>query len=176
SDEQILASAFKLEKFYKKHKFKIFAIVGLIIAYFAGTAIMDKMAQDKKEAANAAFLTLQGNTTDATALEELKRNNPKLFELNSYQEAVKNTDTAKLSSLTSSTNGMIADLAKYHLAVIENKPAESKYYTDIAKIYNASILIKEGKLAEAKDELELISEESPAYNISKMIKHYGIKG
>jgi len=176
TDEQMLTSAFKLEKFYKKHKFKIFTVVGLIIAYFVGTAIIDKMAQDKQEAANAAFLTLQENKTDATALETLKTKNPKLFELYSYQEAVKNADTTKLKALSSSSNEIVADLASYHLAVIENKSSQSKYHSDVAKIHNASLLIQEGKVVEAKEELELISEESPVYNISKMIKHYSIKG
>lgn len=176
SDEQMLASAFRLEKFYKKHKIKIFAVVGLTIAYFAGTAIMEKMEQDKKEAANTAYLTLQENKNDATALSELQSNNPKLFELYSYQEAIKAGDLEKLKTLSNSTNAIVADLASYHLAIMENKSADSKYHSDVAKIHNASILIQDGKVAEAQNELELIGEESPLYNISKMIKHYGIKG
>lgn len=176
SDEQLLASAFRVEKFYQKHKFKIFAVVGLTIAYFAGTAIMDKLEQDKKEAANTAYLALQQNKNDATALSELQSNNPKLFELYTYQEAVQNADLEKLKSLSNSTNSMIADLASYHLAILENKSADSKYHGDVAKIHNASLLIQEGKVSEAQNELELIGEESPVYNISRMIKHYGIKG
>jgi len=176
SDEQMLASAFRLEKFYKKHKFKIFAVVGLTIAYFAGTAIMDKMEQDKKEVANTAYLTLQEKNNDATALSELENNNPKLFELYSYKEAIKSADVEKLNTLSKSTNPIVADLASYHLAIIENKSADSKYLSDVAKIHNASLLIQEGKVTDAQDELELIAEESPLYNISQMIKHYGIKG
>jgi hypothetical protein len=176
SDEQMLASAFRLEKFYKKHKFKIFAVLGLVIAYFAGTAIMEKIEQDRKEAANTAYLTLQENKNDATALAELQTNNPKLFELYSYQEAIKAADLEKLKTLSNSTNTIVADLASYHLAILENKSADSKYHSDVAKIHNASLLIQEGKVSEAQNELELIGEESPVYNISKMIKHYGIKG
>lgn len=175
-DEQMLASAFKVEKLYKKHKFKIFTVVGITIAYFAGTAIMDKMAQEKREIANSAYLVLEKNAKDATALETLKTNNPALFELFSYQEAVKNSDATALKTLSSSTNEIIADLAGHHLAVIEGKSSDSKYHADVAKIYNAGLLIKEGKTTDAQAELELISEESPVYNISKMIKHYNVKG
>jgi len=67
-------------------------------------------------------------------------------------------------------------LASYHLAVIEGQPSNSKFNADIAKIHNAALLIKEGKTTEAQEELELIPEDSPLQHISKMIKHYGIKG
>ncbi|CAA6802453.1 MAG: Unknown protein [uncultured Sulfurovum sp.] len=176
SDEQMLASAFKAEKIYKKHKLKIFAVVGLAIVYFTGTAIMDKMVQDKQESANTAYLALEKNAQDTSALSTLKANNPALFELYSYQEAVKSSDTKTLQTLSTSKNDIISDLATYHLSVIEGKKSDSKYHSDLAKIHNASLLIKEGKTVEAKEELELISEESPVYNISKMIKHYSIKG
>ena len=176
SDEQMLASAFKIEKLYKKHKFKLFAVVGLAVAYFGGTAIMESIEQGKRESANAALLTLESDANNSKALEELKTNNPALFELFTYQEALKNADTAQLKTLSSSKNPIIADIATYHLSVIEGQEAESKLYDDVAKVYNASLDIKAGKISEAKDELELIGEESPAYSISKMIKHYTIKG
>ena len=176
SDEQMLASAFKIEKLYKKHKFKLFTVVGLAVAYFGGTTIMESIEQSKRESANTALLTLETDANNSNALEELKSNNPALFELFSYQEALKNSDTAKLQSLSSSKNSIISDIASYHLSVIKGEEAESKLYDDVAKVYNASLNIKARKISEAKDELELIGEESPAYTISKMIKHYTIKG
>jgi len=176
SDEQMLASAFKSEKLYKKHKIKIFAVVGIVIAYFAGTTIMDKMAENKRERANTALLVLEKNPKDSNALESLKTDNIALYELFSYQEAIKNSDTSTLKSLSKSQNEIIADLASYHLAVIEKRASDSKFNGDISKVYNASLLIKEGKVTEAQEELELIPEESPMHNISTMIKHYGVKG
>jgi len=137
---------------------------------------MDKMAENKRERANTAFLALEKNADDSDALSSLKTNNPALFDLVSYQKAVKSADTATLKSLSSSKNEIIADLASYHLAVIEGRPSDSQFNGDMAKVYNASLLIKEGKTTEAQEELELISEESPMHNISKMIKHYGVKG
>ena len=176
NDEQMLASAFKLEKFYKKHKIKIFSVVAIAALYFGGTAIMEKMAQQKLLTANSAYLTLKKNPKDTAALTELKTNNPKLFELFSYQEAIKEKDTATLKTLSGSKNELISDLSSYHLAILEGKPTESKLNGDVARVNNAYLLIKEGKISEAKEELELIPEESPVYNISKMIKHYSVKG
>ena len=176
NDEQMLASAFKLEKFYKQHKIKIFSVVAIAALYFGGTAVMNNLAEQKLVAANNAYLTLKDDPKNATALTELKTNNPKLFELYSYQKALKAKDTTTLKTLSSSTNEVIADLSAYHLAILEGKPAESELQGDVALVNNAYLLIKEGKITEAKEALELIPEESPVYNISKMIKHYSVKG
>jgi len=176
SDEQMLASAFKIEKLYKKHKIKLFTVIGLAIAYFGGNAIIESIAQSKRESANIALLALQKDAKNSNALQELKANNPELFELFSYQQAIENNDTKTLQKLSSSKNNILADASSYHLAVLEGKPTESTLYSDLGKVYNASLLIKEKKPIEAKEELELISEESPLYNIAKMIKHYTIKG
>jgi hypothetical protein len=176
SDEQMLASAFKVEKFYKKHKLKLFAVVGVAVLYFGGTSIADYMKQQKLLAGNKALTALQSNPKDTAALEELKSNNPELFELYSYQNAINTSNTAALKTLSSSKNDIIADMSAYTLAVLEGKPAKSELYADVAHVDNAYLLIKDGKVSEAKEELDSISEESPVYSISKMIKHYTIKG
>jgi len=176
NDEHMLASAFKAEKLYKKHRFKLFAVIAIAVLYFGGTAIMNSIAEKKLLAGNEALATLENDAKDTVALEKLKSNNPALFELYSYQTAMKTSDTATLKTLSSSKNGIIADLSAYHLAVLEGKPAKSELNGDVALVNNAYLLIKDGKVSEAKDELDSISEESPVYNISKMIKHYSIKG
>jgi hypothetical protein len=176
SDEQMLASAFKLEKLYKKHKIKIYSVLTIATVYVLGTAIMDNIAEQKLVTANSAYLTLEKDSKNQTALNELKENNPALYELYTYQKAIKSLDKEALKGLSGSTNPIISDISGYHLAVIEGKIAKSELYNDIALIDNASLYIKEKKIEEAKDELTLIGEDSPVYNISRMIKHYTIKG
>ena len=176
SDEQMLASAFKLEKLYKKHKIKIYSVLTLATVYVLGTAIMGTLAQQKLETANSAYLILEKDSKNKTALNELKIENPALFELYSYQEAIKNSDKEVLKTLSTSSNTIIADLSTYHLSVLEGKATKSELYNEFALVNNASLLIKDGKIEEAKDELTLIGEDSPVYNISQMIKHYTIKG
>ena len=176
NDEHMLASAFKVEKLYKKHKFKLFAVVGLAVLYFGGTAINDYNNHQKLLAGNEALVTLQKDPTNKEALAKLKDNDATLFELYTYQTAMKSSDTAVLKTLSASKNSIIADISSYHLDVIEGKPAKSELYGDVAHIDNAYLLIKDGKVSEAKEELDSIPEESPVYNISKMIKHYTIKG
>jgi hypothetical protein len=176
NDEQMLASAFKLEKLYKKHKVKLYSVLTIATLYLVGTAITDNLAERKLVSANSAYLTLTKDATNKSALNELKSNNPELFDLYTYQQAIKSSNKESLKALSTGKNEIIADISNYHLSVLEGKPAESKLYNDFALVYNASLFINEGKISDAKNELDSIDEESPVYNISKMIKHYTIKG
>ena len=106
----------------------------------------------------------------------LQSNNPALFELFNYKKAIDNNDTTELKALVSSENSIISDISRYHLAVIEGTSVESELYGDMALINNANLLIKEGKMGKAKEQLALIDEQSPVHNIATIIKHYTIKG
>lgn len=176
NDEQMLASAFKLEKLYKKHKLKIFSVIAIAVLYFGATAVMNTIQEKKLVAANNAYLTLTKDANNTAALTALKTNNPALFELYNYQKAMKNSDTATLKTLSTSTNDIIADMAAYHLAVLEGKPSQSELYRDVSFVDNAYLLIKKGKITEAKEQLESISEDSPVHKTAQMINHYTIKG
>jgi len=176
NDEQMLASAFKLEKFYKKNKIAIFAVVGLLVVFFSAKAVMGAIEDSRLNSANDAYLALQKDEKNVQAVETLKTKNPKLFELYSYNKAVKNRDIKALQTLSSSKNEFIADMSSYHLSVLEGKVVDSELYKDFALVDSAAIYIKDGKMEEAKNKLALIDEKSPVYNISKIIKHYTIKG
>jgi hypothetical protein len=176
SDEQMLASAFKLEKFYKKHKIKIFTVIGAAVLFFGGRAIMGMVEEHRLNSANDAYLTLQKDANNQEALATLKAENPALFELYSYKQAVDNKNIEALKQLSSSKNTLIADIAKYHLLVIEGKRVDSSLYAEMAMVDNAYLAIKEGKMQEAKDELSQIDERSPLYSVAQLLKHYTIKG
>jgi hypothetical protein len=176
TDEQMLVSAFKLEKLYKKHKIKIFIVVGALVVFFGGRAIMDMIENNRLNSANEAYLALEKNPNDTKALETLKSKNPKLYELYTYKKAVKNRDTKALSTLSSSKNEFVSDMSHYHLSLFEKKPMESQIYRDFALIDSAVFYIRDGKINEAKNQLSVVDEKSPVYNISKLINHYTIKG
>jgi len=176
TDEQMLVSAFKLEKFYKKHKIKIFIVVGALVAFFGGKAVMDMIEENRLNSANEAYLALEKNPNNTKALETLKSKNPKLYELYTYKRAVISKDTKSLSALDAKNEEFISDMSHYHLYLFENKPMESQIYKDFALIDSAVLYIKEGKINEAKNLLSIIDEKSPVYNISKLINHYTIKG
>jgi hypothetical protein len=176
ADEQMLASAFKIEKFYKKHKIKIISAVSAIVLFVIGTQIVDAIERSRLESANSAYLTLLKNPNDKEALETLKSKNPKLFELYSYSQAVKNRDTKALESITKSQNDILKDTSSYHLGVLEQREVNSKFYSDFAIIYNSYLAIKSHNIEEAKNQLALIESNSPLFNMAQIIQHYTIKG
>ena len=176
SDEKMLASAFKFEKFYKKYKLLILGTVGTVILFFGGTAVMNIMEEQRLEAANEAYIKLSKDTKNVAALADLKEKNPILFELFEYKNAMENNNTEVLKTLSSSKNELISDIAGYHLAIMTGREASSDLYAEVAVVNNAHLLIKQGKVSEANDELSAIEEKSPLYNISKIMKHYVIKG
>jgi len=176
SDEKMLASAFKFEKFYKKYKLLVLGTVGAVILFFGGTAVMNMMEVQRLEAANEAYIKLSKDTKNVAALADLKEKNPILFELFEYKNAMENNNTEVLKTLSSSKNELIADIAGYHLAIMRGTEASSDLYAEVAVVNNAHLLIKQGKVSEANDELSAIEEKSPLYNISKIMKHYVIKG
>jgi hypothetical protein len=176
SDEQMLASAFKIERFYKKNKIAILSLVTIVILFFGGRGVMSVMEEMKLNSANDAFITLTKDENSTEALATLKEKNPKLFELYSYKKAVENRDIERLKSLANSKNEFISDMSSYHLSVIEGKESNSELYREIATLNSAYIFMKNGKMDDAKNQLDLIDEQSAVYNISTFIKHYTIKG
>lgn len=175
SDEKLLESTFKLEALYKKHKFKIWAVIVAIVLYFAGQAVMTAMQEAKLEKANEAFLTLQSKSDDASALKILQENNPALFELYSFAQAAKKQDIKALESLSKSTNAVVADSSKYTAGVLSKKPVDSKLYREMALLEEAYLAIEAGDTNKAKDKLELIDERSPLGVIASFLKHSTIK-
>ena len=175
SDEKLLESTFKLEALYKKHKFKIWAVIVAIVLYFVGQAVMTEMKEAKLEKANEAFLTLQSKSDDASALKILQENNPALFELYSFAQAAKKQDIKALESLSKSTNAVVADSSKYTAGVLSKKPVDSKLYKEMALLQEAYLAIEAGDTNTAKDKLELIDERSPLGVIASFLRHSTLK-
>ena len=174
-DEKLLESTFKLEALYKKHKFKIWAVVAAVVLYFVGQVVMTEMKEAKLEKANEAFLTLQSKSDDAPALKILQENNPALFELYSFAQAAKKQDIKALESLSKSTNAVVADSSKYTAGVLNKKPVDSKLYKEMALLEEAYLAIEAGNANEAKDKLELIDDRSPLGVIASFLRHSTIK-
>jgi len=176
ADEQMLASAFKIEKFYKRHKIKIISAVSAVVLFVIGTQILDAVERSRLESANSAYLKLLQNPNDKEAQETLKGKNPKLYELYSYSQAVKNRDTKLLSGLTSNPDNILRDISSYHLGVLEQREVNSRLYSDFAIVYNSYLAIKSHNIEEAKGQLALIDSNSPLFNMAQIMQHYTIKG
>ncbi len=173
-DEKVLESAFKLERFYKKNRITIWAVVALAILGFGGNAAWKAYQQSKLNAANTAFLTLQKDPADSDAAATLKSNNPKLYALYELSRALKSGSADSLRPLASSGDALIADIAQYHANVLKERAADSVYYHDLSVVEEAWIDLKAGKKTEAKSKLSLIAENSPVAKIAQLLRHYTI--
>lgn len=174
-DEKVLESAFKLETYYKKYKIAIWGLASVVVVFFVGSAVMTSMHKSKLHEANEAFLALQTNSEDATALATLKAKNSALFELYSYSEAVKKKNIETLKTLAKSSNAIIADISTYSASVLNKKPVSSKIYNELALFQEGYIAILIGDTKVAKAKLDLIDERSSLAMMTKFLQHSMIK-
>ncbi len=172
SDEKLLENAFKLERLYKKYKFLIWTLVIVIVAGFGGNAAWNAYLQSKRDAANDAFLTLQQDPNNRAAQAALQENNPRLYDLFRLSQAVHNGSGETLEALAANADPMIADLARYHAAALQQKAVDSIYYHDFSLLEEAYLQLKKGDKAAARAKLALIPETSPAARIAQLLKHY----
>lgn len=176
SDEKVLESAFKLETLYKKYKRMIWGIATGLILLAGGNTIMGALEKSRLETANQAFLTLQKNPEDASALSVLKEKNPALFELYTFAKATKDQDAQALASLTNSKNDVVADASRYTAAVLENKSVDSKLFADLVLLEEAYLAIQNGDMKKAQDTLSMIDQRSSVASLALLLKHSTIKG
>ena len=174
-DEKVLESAFKLESLYKKYKFQLWGVAAALILFFGGQAVVNALDEAKLVKANEAFLTLQSKSDDADALKVLKENNPALFELYNYAQAVKKEDVKALESLAESQNNVIADASAYTAGVLSKKPVGSKLYNEMALLEEAYLAILAGDVKMAQNKLELIDERSALSVVKEFLRHSTIK-
>ena len=174
-DEKVLESVFKLETLYRKYKYILWAVLIGIILFFLGRAYMQSAHESNLLQANEAFLTLQTKADDAKALSMLKEKNPKLFELFTYTQAVKNENLTVLKNLSTSKNQVISDASTYILSVLEKEPKDSKLYSEMVVLQEAYLAIKSGDVKGANQNLNLIEEDTPLYMLASLLKHSTIK-
>ncbi|MBN2768937.1 MAG: hypothetical protein JXQ68_07505 [Campylobacterales bacterium] len=175
-DEKALESVFKLERFYKKHKYKIFALLALIIVAVLFNIIGTQLKQNRLEKANTAYMQLQQDSSDTAALEALKENNKALYDLFVYRKASAEGDTKTLESLKSSENKLVVDLSVYTEAMLNKTPKDSLIFADYSKLAQAYELMKKGENKQGADILSTIDAKSPAAMIALLMKHSMIKG
>ncbi len=171
SDEKLLESAFKLERFYKKYKILIWGFLLLLVVGFGGNAAWEAYRQNKLAAANDAFLALQKDPADQAALAKLQANNPKLLALFQLHQALTDGSADRLKALEGSSDPIVADVARYHAGLLSGHPVDSVYYHDLSVIEEAYADLKAGKKSSARDKLSLIAETSPVARIAQLLKH-----
>jgi len=171
SDEKLLESAFKLERFYKKNRLLIWSVLMLLIVGFGGKALLDVYRDHLEFKANEALLRLENNPSDKAALLELKESNLRLYELYLYSKGVDQREIKLLKSLQPLDDSLLKDISDYHKAVLSAKPGDSQYYHDLSLLERAYEALKAGKKNQARSQLSLIGENSPVAKIARLLRH-----
>ena len=183
SEEQFFEKAVQTERFVKKYKKPLIAIVSAAVLAVITASAYNIYTQNKIDASNTALNVLLQNPADTAAQEELKSLNPKLYDVWTLSNALKTKDKAALSALQSSKALVVADLAQYELAAMgEDEKALESYaqksgalLKDLAVIEAAVLLIEKGEKEAAHNKLSMISLNSPVYKLAQSLSHYGIK-
>ena len=173
SEEKFLESFVKTERFFKKYK-KL--IVVLIIAVIVGSiAFLVKTKLDEKNLyeANIALSNFLENGNQ-NSLNQLKEKNRDLYEIALYLDAKNEFKNADINLK------YLKELLDFQVALLNSNQSEldlvSKKADFLLKDYaifnQALILVNNQKYAEAREILGKISQDSRAFELATLLKHY----
>ncbi len=178
TEEQFLESMIKSERFVKKYKKPLIAVVSLLVIGTLVYVISDNIKQSNLKASNEAYGKLLKNSDDKESLEILKSKNPKLYQAFMFHEAMKSSDATKLDELSGKIDDeILTDLIAYQKEALgkgdgEYSLRESAVMRDFALLEEAYKLFKDSKIKEAKGKLSQISVDSPVKKLSDSLDHF----
>lgn len=182
-EEKLFASAVQTERFVKKYKMPIIgSVIGIVLIVIIN-ALYQADVQNKIERSNEAYVALLDDANNSEARKTLQENNPGLYDAFMYKQASENKDIKVLEELNNSSNKVLVDLSTYEISAI-NKDAkglneyaltQDAIFKDLAIVNEATLLLKEGKVEEARTRLALIQKESSMHRTAQFLMHYGVK-
>lgn len=173
SEEKFLENFVKGERFFRKYKTLIFAVVVLAIVGSIGYVIKKDLDESNKLEANIAFNKfLESN--DEKALATLKDKNEKLYEIALFLQARKDNKSVEINT------PVLKELAKFQVAMesknikeLENLSMQNDFLLKEFAIFNKALLLtNEGKFEEAKTALKQIPQTSKATELANLLNHY----
>lgn len=173
SEEKFIENFVKGERFFKKYKTLIIAVVVILIIGLIGFTVKKSIDNSNKHDANIALSQFLENG-DEKALETLKNKNEKLYEVALFLQAKKDNKIASIEL------PLLKELVKFQTATASNNIEELNSLSmqndfllkEFALFNKALILVNKGKYEEAKKELSQISQTSKAYELATLLNHY----
>jgi len=183
SEEKMFEKAVVTERFLKKYKKSIIALLSLVVIIALGNMAYKAKERSRIEEANKQLAVLTENPSDKQAEEKLKELSPKLYAAWSFSHAVNTNDTKKLQQLQNSDFFVINDLSAYEAAArtadLKSLDAYSlrqqAIYKDLALVDEAVIHMNRNEIAQSKEKLAMIGENSPLKGVASILNHYGVK-
>jgi tetratricopeptide (TPR) repeat protein len=172
NEEKFFESFFKVEKFYKKYKFIIIALVVLVLGYFITTNILSYVKEQNAIAANKAYNTLLQDPKNKEAMDILKEKNKTLFNIAMYK--INKDNTADVDVI------YLDNIAKFNKAVANNDIEQLNklildptfVLKDYALFNKALILANNKEYKKAKQTLKDISKDSQVNTLADLLRHY----
>jgi len=178
TEEHFLEGMIKGERFFKRNKKYILGLLVVLVIGGSSYAINDMLHQNNLQVSNEAFQELLKDAHNQKALETLKQKNQKLYEMFTFEQAIKNGDVEMLKKLSlSKENLILADLAGYQLSQLDKSALrKSELLSGLVLLEEGYNLLKENKIDEARLKFTQIEVNSPFKQIAKNLEHYqGLK-
>lgn len=173
SEEKLLEGFVKSERFFKKYKN---LLIALIVAIVIGSIIyfVKKSFDESNKYESNILLNNYLEKGDEKALQSLKDKNNSLYEIALYLKARQDGKSAEISL------PILKELSEFELAKDKNDiEALDKLsmkgdflLKDYALFNKALILTNEGKYQEAKDTIAKISNDSRTIELVNLLNHY----
>ncbi|EHW0178451.1 hypothetical protein K1K92_000731 [Campylobacter jejuni] len=172
TEEQFIENFIKGERFIRKYKFYISAVVIILVAWFAGNFIISKINNYKTKEANEIYDNLIQDPSNKNLLEQLKNKNTNLYTIFLLKENINDlNNTAFQNELkqiynNAQTNTLLKNIIALSLG---DKSIFLKNYDKLLEAYK---LLEQNKIEEANVLLSQIKENSSLNQIAKNLKHY----
>ncbi|EOJ0332398.1 hypothetical protein ACMZVO_000627 [Campylobacter jejuni] len=172
TEEQFIENFIKGERFIRKYKFYISAVVIILVAWFAGNFIISKINNYKTKEANEIYANLIQDPSNKNLLEQLKNKNTNLYTIFLLKENINDlNNTAFQNELkqiykNAQTNTLLKNIIALSLG---DKSIFLKNYDKLLEAYK---LLEQNKIEEANVLLSQIKENSSLNQIAKNLKHY----
>lgn len=173
SEEKLLEGFVKSERFFKKYKN---LLIALIIAIVIGSIIyfVKKSFDESNKYESNLLLNNYLEKGDEKALQSLKDKNNSLYEIALYLKARQDGKSAEISL------PILKELSEFELAknkndieAIDKLSMKGDFLLkDYALFNKALILANEGKYQEAKDTIAKISNDSRTIELVNLLNHY----
>lgn len=175
TSEKFLETSIIVERFFKRYKKQIIAVVVVAIGAAVGYGVYEYRKNTNLIASNMAYLKLTKNPQDTSSLAILKDTNPRLYDVFVSIQAIGKNET-----INANTNDpILSDLVKYYNAK-DAKSLSSYTLEQKALLKNMAILEEAYKLFEngekdkAKQVLQNIPFDSSLKQVADSLSHYGV--
>ena len=174
SEEKFIEGFVKAERFYKKYRVLIFALLAIIIVGTTAFLVNSYNNDQNKIKANIAFDKLLANPSDKEALVTLEKTNKQLYNIALYLQSKKDNKEANVNIIFFKELLMYQKaLEKKNIGELNNLSMQKDFLLKEFALFNKALLLtEEGKYKEAQASLNLIQKDSKVYVLANLLKHH----